>query len=1120
MHGLSFETSICYWQDQPGSRHPRRRRGARERAAARPAGRRPANPDRPGSFTAPTRGSGIADATVAAWQRRPPAAAAGGIGACRRLGRGTAPRARGLPPTRRAAGRRGIPSAAADPGGRPFPRRRGQGAGTAAQLSAWHGASLSLSLSLADSRFFPSLSGASSRGPRPASRLGLARSETRARRAGRSSAGADPPPRPTRPADRSRPSDRPPARLGREKRGPLRERTSTLRGTSPHRAARKAPDVLEETATRRGGRGPDTEAPCSRGAARSAAGGGTAMERADRALSPRIRNPVGVFTARLYIHKQPFSLAFFSRGSAPAAPPPGAARGRQPTGATRDRGRHRHLTWLVRTPEGSRGLAAVTQLGTVKTPFPQRREGRHLACDGKRIGKETALPEHRTPPPWLPHDRETPEESRPAGGPLRRDPKSLIDQARPEGGTARTRAPRPQVLGQRQRPPGRMRPRGAADKRIPFSEATGRTGPPGWRGDLAPAAGETRPERARKSATDRATGHRLSPASRRRHGGRGPGSRGGARHSPLTPPPPRNPTSISALSARLGFPGPARLSIARFSVPRLRAASGKKTRGGRAGSPHSARTPARLKRKKIRTRSATQPAGTTAAAGADQTPAGLPQPKRLDRLSRDQGRARRRRLAHDTPGALSLSLSLCIGFRGRGKGNDFNNTGWGRGAATPAPQLIGRLPSPSPLKARLEGRGQAARPTARPPPPFRHTLDTLAKQVGSGERDAATSADPWGSRYGQTSPRPPAPPRERIEHDRGRAPQQAAIYDDVAGGSQKQRPLGELPQPAATTGLPGTCRNVTKSLRSEVDLFSPAAARHQGATPTAGGPGAGTATPPRVRSPTDNHPPPPSPTQARPPHARTLSRAVSPCARRCACPWPCRVCRGRPPMPWPVGGAPPSAISLPGAACILSPPPPIDGWGRPALPHQTPRRHLQNFTRPRPRSLGGQLARRRRREGEEPADTEEGRALGQQDESLLQRRGGRAGGAVGAAGCGQEVGGAGVGGLSVRPVGAQVGRLRLPDSRGGKGRVPDVRAARLTGARGPAPGHGGRASGRGRPLCPVLGADGGAGGGTASVRPSVPNHERRSSPGPPADGRAAGYREPTEAPAALRYRYV
>lgn len=38
MHGLSFETSICYWQDQPGSRNPRHTRGhpAHRRALADP----------------------------------------------------------------------------------------------------------------------------------------------------------------------------------------------------------------------------------------------------------------------------------------------------------------------------------------------------------------------------------------------------------------------------------------------------------------------------------------------------------------------------------------------------------------------------------------------------------------------------------------------------------------------------------------------------------------------------------------------------------------------------------------------------------------------------------------------------------------------------------------------------------------------------------------------------------------------------------------------------------------------------------------------------------------------------------------------------------------------------
>ncbi|XP_066064050.1 collagen alpha-1(I) chain-like [Chamaea fasciata] len=107
-------------------------------------------------------------------------------------------------------------------------------------------------------------------------RVGVAR----AARGTGNSAGADPPPRPAPPpADRSRGErDRPPARSA-----PKGARSGSEPGSdaSPRRAARKAPDVLEETATRRGGRSPDTEAPPAfrPGAARSAAGGGTTKER-------------------------------------------------------------------------------------------------------------------------------------------------------------------------------------------------------------------------------------------------------------------------------------------------------------------------------------------------------------------------------------------------------------------------------------------------------------------------------------------------------------------------------------------------------------------------------------------------------------------------------------------------------------------------------------------------------------------------------------------------------------------------------------------------------------------------------------------------------------------------
>ncbi|XP_059336567.1 basic proline-rich protein-like [Ammospiza nelsoni] len=71
-----------------------------------------------------------------------------------------------------------------------------------------------------------------------------------------------------------------------------------------------------------------------------------------------------------------------------------------------------------------------------------------------------------------------------------------------------------------------------------------------------------------------------------------------------------------------------------------------------------------------------------------------------------------------------------------------------------------------------------------------------------------------------------------MELDREKAPPQAASYDEAAGGGRQQRPLGELPQPAETTGLPGTLRNLTKSRRGEVDLVSPEGARQPGSTPS------------------------------------------------------------------------------------------------------------------------------------------------------------------------------------------------------------------------------------------------------------------------------------------------
>lgn len=177
---------------------------------------RSANPDRPGSFTAPTRGSGITDATVAAWQqrhrqRRP---------RTRHLGRaGGAHPQRGVAQPTPAAG----PSRAAA-GKEPGPLRS--------------------SFSHAQHRAPVSRETGTQRGhapaPRGTGRLGL-----------------------TRP--RSRAGCRSQAIGGRG------------RGTRPPAAG--APDVLEETATRRDGRDPGTKALCQGGSLCSRRGSGTKSRR-------------------------------------------------------------------------------------------------------------------------------------------------------------------------------------------------------------------------------------------------------------------------------------------------------------------------------------------------------------------------------------------------------------------------------------------------------------------------------------------------------------------------------------------------------------------------------------------------------------------------------------------------------------------------------------------------------------------------------------------------------------------------------------------------------------------------------------------------------------------------
>ena len=346
MHGLSFETSICYWQDQPGSRHPRRTRG-------RPARRR-ALPTLTAPALAPLRpaGGGITDATVAAWQRR-------------HRRRRTANQAPGAGPAARHPQRGGASPA---PAAGPFPRRRGRGAGTAKQLFA------------------------GARAAAPRSRRLPAGGETHggnnARAPGRLLRAASGRPGLTRPRGRPGCGSRAIAAGGH-----THKETKTGAGKTtelaPPPTAAGAPDVLEETATRRGGRDPATEAPCRGGSLCSKAEGRhgkpnaapAAAAEGDAPLAARGTPPGPPGRAR---PQHTRSLPRFARSFA-ARPPRRPALLAAGTHGHPDRGQHRRLAWF-RTPGGSRGHAAVTQPGSVKKPEEPRRAaaGRGDAGEGAR----------------------------------------------------------------------------------------------------------------------------------------------------------------------------------------------------------------------------------------------------------------------------------------------------------------------------------------------------------------------------------------------------------------------------------------------------------------------------------------------------------------------------------------------------------------------------------------------------------------------------------------------------------------------------------------------------------------------------------------------------------------
>ncbi|XP_057898238.1 mucin-1-like [Melospiza georgiana] len=337
------------------------------------------------------------------------------------------------------------------------------------------------------------------------------------------------------------------------------------------------------------------------------------------------------------------------------------------------------------------------------------------------------------------------------------------------------------------------------------------------------------------------------------------------------------------------------------------------------------------------------------------------------------------------------------------------------------------------------------------------------------------------------------------------------------------------PRPAVEAAAAGTTASTQAAtfgrvLSRSAEVFRP---RPQSRGPWGLGaeaPGAGTKPPalgPRPHTDTDTAPHPPTPPRPvrtltpqghpfRPPHRplaaprhlppppRRAAGHAHPPARLPGCPSACTLSRALTPWPWPRPRPRHRPLPLPLPLPSLSEPPtPVGGWGRPTQPLPSaslaPSAYLSRLLGTPANGSPPRTARPRARPGETRR-----RPRGPRAQAPAPRLGPetRAEGSRGRAARRS---------LSCSPPGGAPPR-----------RAPPV--AGLTGgtrpfARCPAPG----------PRRRVPHDHAVRDGGEAAPHPSAPpapNHERRSSPGPPADGRAAGYREPTEAPAALRYRYV
>ncbi|XP_064499787.1 collagen alpha-1(II) chain-like [Pseudopipra pipra] len=148
--------------------------------------------------------------------------------------------------------------------------------------------------------------------------------------------------------------------------------------------------------------------------------------------------------------------------------------------------------------------------------------------------------------------------------------------------------------------------------------------------------------------------------------------------------------------------------------------------------------------------------------------------------------------------------------------------------ALPRLRFRARLSSSSPVIGPARGsRSRAPRLSRAGLPAARGVGRPVARAEGRAAADAEEKGpsepallDNPCPQYGQTRPGAAAPPKRLEAPQRGGAREQAASRLDLTGGGARQRPLGRLPGPAATTGLPRKCRQAPKSRRSRVDLVA------------------------------------------------------------------------------------------------------------------------------------------------------------------------------------------------------------------------------------------------------------------------------------------------------------